>query len=231
MDDTKNDPWAAPPDWAPLPDVPGWIERRLGFPGLPLVPELISAVRAGKLKYRIGGVQSRSSYSGNSLPPGLTTSGDRSRRIIVSDWEKAEPDWRAGTVAGWKQVDGSRSRHPIEVQWMDLERWVPPVAHDHAYRVRKAAALAEKVLTRHEARSAATAAGEVGLQKWLEAEMRASLEVSPGKDEMMRRAEERGHIFSEEGFIRCWGLAIKATGASAWSKPGRKSTGANRKAK
>lgn len=82
---------------------------------------------------------------------------------------------------------------------------------------------------------AATIAGEKRLQAWLEAKMRASPDVSPGKEVMRALAEARvraeaGDAFSGESFKRAWAAAVRATGAEAWSKAGRKSKGAHRKA-
>ena len=143
MDNPEHEPWDAPPDWVHLPDVPGWIERRLGFPGLPLVPSLISALRQPLvLTYRIGDTKRASEFydlrNGYRLPPGMSVY-DYSKRVVVNDWEKADPDWRTGTVAGWKLNNGSRDRLPIEVNWLSLERWAPPLARDLASRARKAA--------------------------------------------------------------------------------------------
>ena len=76
-----------------------------------------------------------------------------------------------------------------------------------------------------------TMAARGRLQAWLEAEMRASLDVSPGKAEMRRRAVALGHAFSGEGFKLAWRLAVQSTGAAEWSKAGRKSKGANQRGK
>jgi hypothetical protein len=69
----------------------------------------------------------------------------------------------------------------------------------------------------------ASNAGEKRLQAWLEAEMRSSPSVTPGKDVMRVRAKEAEHVFSGEGFNRAWANAVTATGAVEWSKAGRKS--------
>ena len=142
LDDAEHDPWAAPPDWVHLPDVPDWIERRLGLPGLSLVPSLISALRAGGLRYRIG-IPSRHLNGSDRFPDGYAVY-PHPKRVVVSDWEKADPDWRAGTVAGWKLADGSRSRHRIEVSWLAIERWAALPAAAFASMARKAAAAPAK---------------------------------------------------------------------------------------
>ena len=77
-------------------------------------------------------------------------------------------------------------------------------------------------------KTAHTIAGEKLLQAWLETEMCASFAISPGKKEMQIRATAAGHSFSNEGFLRAWAQAVKATGAVAWSKAGPKSKGSNR---
>ena len=63
------------------------------------------------------------------------------------------------------------------------------------------------------------------LQAWLEAEMLASPERSPGKPVMRERAVGSKHTFSGEGFNRAWANAVAATGATEWTRAGRKSKG------
>ena len=141
MDNTEHDPWAAPPDWVHLPDVPVWIERNLNYPGLLMVQGLIAALRTRRLKYRIGGLGPTLAYVsgyGPRLPDGLVV-GDSPRRVMVADWEKAQPHWQSGTVAGFRTNGNDQSRLPVEVWWLDVARWAPPIARDLAYAARKAA--------------------------------------------------------------------------------------------
>lgn len=118
-----DDPWAAAPDWVHLPDVPQWISRRFGCPteDARVIQELISAIRHNQLIYRIFGLKPD---HGGRRPPGFGTASDRHLRdSIVTDWDLAETDWKAGTVGGWRGPDGVRARHRIEVWWRRLEYW------------------------------------------------------------------------------------------------------------
>ena len=40
----------------------------------------------------------------------------------VRDWEQAQVDWAAGTVAGLISSGGGRTRLPIELRWREIER-------------------------------------------------------------------------------------------------------------
>jgi len=146
LDNTEHDPWAAPPDWVHLPDVPGWIERNLNYPGLPLIQSFIAALRASKLKYRIGGLGRALDFidsNGPNIPAWLVV-WNNPRRAVVDDWEKALPNWKSGTVAGFWTTDNKPNRLPIEVWWMDVAKWAPPVARDLASAARKSVAKPEK---------------------------------------------------------------------------------------
>ena len=66
---------------------------------------------------------------------------------------------------------------------------------------------------------------ERDLQRWLEGAIRESPDRSPGKPEMKRRATKAGLTFTGEGFLRAWSNAVAQTGATAWSKAGRKLVG------
>ena len=68
----------------------------------------------------------------------------------------------------------------------------------------------------------ATIAGENRLQAWLEKEMRASPDASPGKARVKAQAQSDGYVFSGAGFERAWLSAVKATGAAGWSASGAK---------
>jgi hypothetical protein len=70
---------------------------------------------------------------------------------------------------------------------------------------------------------AATVAAERRLQAWLEEQMRASPSASPGKKIIAARAKHAGHLHSGRPFARAYHNAVVATGAIAWSAPGRKS--------
>ena len=77
-----------------------------------------------------------------------------------------------------------------------------------------------------------TRGAEHRLQKWLEGEMRAAPNDSPGKAVMKVRAEKAGHSVSGRAFIRAWDAAIQASEAVAWSRGGAKpkqATGAKSK--
>jgi hypothetical protein len=56
--------------------------------------------------------------------PWLKVSTGDSHHIVVSRWDQADFDGVTFTVAGPRQKDGSRSRHPIEVRWSDIRKWV-----------------------------------------------------------------------------------------------------------
>ena len=68
----------------------------------------------------------------------------------------------------------------------------------------------------------ATAVGEIRLQTWLVEKMRAAPNAPTAKMGMKELAKVAGHAFSDVGFDRAWGSAVKRTGLAAWSAPGRK---------
>lgn len=71
---------------------------------------------------------------------------------------------------------------------------------------------------------AQTAAGEGRLAEWLTALMRKSPNHPQAKSEVKAEAKERARLhFSGRGFDRAWAAAVKASGAHAWRKAGRKS--------
>ena len=74
----------------------------------------------------------------------------------------------------------------------------------------------------------ATIAAERRLQDWLENEMRASPNASPGKAKVQPQAQVAGHDVPAAGFTRAWAAAVRATGAVAWSTAGRKAKSGRR---
>jgi hypothetical protein len=71
---------------------------------------------------------------------------------------------------------------------------------------------------------AQTAAGEGRLTEWLTALMRKAPNLPRAKSEVKAEAKESARLhFSGKGFDRAWAAAVKASGAHAWSKAGRKS--------
>ncbi len=73
-------------------------------------------------------------------------------------------------------------------------------------------------------RAASTIAAEKSIERWLAARMRESPETPVSKSLLKQQARDAGLRFSERGFVRAHADAVKATGAVAWSAPGRKST-------
>jgi hypothetical protein len=70
---------------------------------------------------------------------------------------------------------------------------------------------------------AGTAGQETLLTKWLVSLMVAAPKTPRSKDAMKEAARSSGVKFSGRAFQRAWHAAVQESGASAWSKPGRKS--------
>jgi hypothetical protein len=70
---------------------------------------------------------------------------------------------------------------------------------------------------------AGTAAQETSITKWLVSRMTAAPTVPRSKEAMKEAARSAGVNFSGRAFERAWLAAVQESGASAWSKPGRKS--------
>jgi hypothetical protein len=70
---------------------------------------------------------------------------------------------------------------------------------------------------------ASTAAQETSITKWLVLRMTAAPTVPRSKVTMKEAARSAGVNFSGRAFERAWHAAVQESGASAWSKPGRKS--------
>jgi hypothetical protein len=118
---------AIAPAWVPIVGVDVWAERY--FPilvgALPVTfyQQLASAVQRSEVMYRIAGL-SPNAVTGR-YPNGIYRRESPGRGVAVDDWEKAQPDWQDGTVGGWAEPSGQRRRHPIEIEWLALERWIP----------------------------------------------------------------------------------------------------------
>ncbi len=85
--------------------------------------EIVEAVRFYKLVHRIDGFANLS-----RLPAGFDTSSRGAPggyRVIVSDWEKSDADWREGTVGGFTKAT-VRNRHAIRLWWPRVVFWAEP---------------------------------------------------------------------------------------------------------
>ena len=133
--ETDSDVWAAPPEWIHLPAAPSWMQSIVSIDACRLVPKLIQAVRDNKIVYRVAEILDRSRV----VWPSWIGEIQHPRRCIVTDWEKAEPNWAKGTICGNKSGE-TRQRHPIEISWQSLNRWAPPVGRDLATASRMAEA-------------------------------------------------------------------------------------------
>lgn len=72
--------------------------------------------------------------------------------------------------------------------------------------------------------AAQTVAGERRLAEWLTALMRSLPNQPRAKSVVKVEAKEEARLsFSGKGFDRAWAEAVRASGASAWSRAGRKS--------
>jgi hypothetical protein len=116
-----DDPYAQPPPWVPLSDLPRWLERRFKLPGsaLELARSLIEGIREFKLPYRVQGFPY---FAGDRLPPGFKASSGPSP-LTIEDWDLAETDWKAGTVRGPARRCAQGDRYPIEVLWLRAVQW------------------------------------------------------------------------------------------------------------
>lgn len=143
--------WVSPPEWVPLREVTDWVRRIHEVePDKPLVRDLIAAVREGRLIHRVGGIPQGGVFRG--YPKGLGTPRSTSAdRIVVLDWEAADPDWQSGTVAGWPSGDGQRGRLLIEIYWVKLDNWL---VHDVARLRRKPKTTAPTPAPKPQARTA-----------------------------------------------------------------------------
>jgi hypothetical protein len=73
------------------------------------------------------------------------------------------------------------------------------------------------------ATTAATIGKEKRLKDWLMQEMQARPEAPISKSEMQQKAIACGYRSSVRGFERAWATALRESGATKWSAPGRKS--------
>ncbi len=74
-----------------------------------------------------------------------------------------------------------------------------------------------------------TAKAETDLEAWLVERMKLEPGNPPGKAAVKLEAEAAGYKASNEGFKRAYANAVKRADTPAWSRPGRKSKGVNRK--
>ena len=133
-----------PPDYVPFLDVPKWISHRFGAQ-LPdgWDQELFSQIRTSTVGYRVRGITADTGLNMRMAPPGPNRLNApwlilaRSGEVIVDSWDEADFDPTNFTVAGPRLLDGSQARHPIEVRWIDVERWarsLPPPRANTAKR-------------------------------------------------------------------------------------------------
>lgn len=130
------------PGWVNFTDVPMWVEHRFGIKLSPhAMQDLFSVIRRdtsddpfripspSTVRHRLkdltfANVRIRGRVIGHGIvdPRGLRLLP--SGRIAVASWDLAEFDGTTFTVAGpWDRSTGRRSRHGIEVYWIDVERW------------------------------------------------------------------------------------------------------------
>jgi hypothetical protein len=134
--------WIPPSDWVAFSDVGMWIEKWFRVrPADDWIQDLFSAIQQqGRMithpvRHRVHGltednvifVEKNNRNNPVADPPGLKLSSpDHSRNgvrdIIVAEWDKSGFDNCAFTVAGCRMRDGSRSRYPIELNWIDVEQ-------------------------------------------------------------------------------------------------------------
>jgi hypothetical protein len=114
-----------PPEWVTLADLPRWVDRVHGVRTVAITRDLYLAVRSKReIKHRVA-CKPRDRTNSPSLPPGLVNEAWHGiRRVFVEDWEVAEADWKAATVGGWKQDDGTWERLPIEVPWEAVDHFM-----------------------------------------------------------------------------------------------------------
>jgi hypothetical protein len=74
-----------------------------------------------------------------------------------------------------------------------------------------------------EAAARRTSARESELERWLAQQMRAAPNAPRSKPTMKEEANLAKLKFSERGFNRAWAKAVQRSGATCWSRPGRKS--------
>ncbi len=122
-----DDPFAQPPDWVPLSDLARWLEWHFKLPesASELIPEINHGIRGFELAYRVDGFQSGAA----SLPSGFGWSDDL-KRIVVTDWDLVQPNWKQGTVAGPPRWNDHGDRYTISVWWPRAARWAEPFASD-----------------------------------------------------------------------------------------------------
>jgi hypothetical protein len=117
------------PEWPALAAVPEWLKREFGAGAVDAVMrEIIHAVRAGELPYRIPVKPRLNRIHREQLPPGLGRpflDFSTSHLIVVDDWDAAEADWQDGTVGGWEKRDGNRERVPITPSWAAIRTVAP----------------------------------------------------------------------------------------------------------
>jgi hypothetical protein len=130
-----------PRDWVPLIDSRKYLDFRFRV-RLPegLDEDLKSQIRRDRIPHRINAGEDGQKHP---LPQGLgrTRQHPTSRRpldyaderIVVSDWDAAETNWRTCTVRG---RDGAR--WPIEVHWLAVEDWAELGARTAAVAARRA---------------------------------------------------------------------------------------------
>ena len=135
MTDKENSVWIPPSDWVAFPDVGKWIESRFSeTPPAEWIQDIFDAVQQYDMlipypvRHRVQGLNETdmrfAPVNPNLVvdPPGLKL---RARHlvldVVVAEWDKAGFDSRTFTVAG--RLNGNeRSRHLIEVYWVDVQQ-------------------------------------------------------------------------------------------------------------
>jgi hypothetical protein len=162
--------------------------------------------------------------------------GSATTEIPAACWQRGlEREWKRRNHAslrgqGWR-MEGhkpSDDGDDADMHVMFDGSWVLPVLTRADAEAFVARYVAERVGAAQESApaeaAASTHAAERRMRDYLEGRMRASPKKSPGTKEAVRaEAEKAGHKVSDRAFLRAWANAVTATGATAWSQPGRKS--------
>ena len=129
------------PDWIAFTDLPKWIQRRFARRlSERSMQDLFSIIRRDTrhdpfripdpriVRHRVGGLSARDvrtkDYSTILDPRGLRFDGGSPCNVAVAKWDDAKFDPETFTVEGLYSFSArQRTRHPIEVCWVDVERW------------------------------------------------------------------------------------------------------------
>ncbi len=210
-----NDPFAQPPDWVPLSDLAGWLEWHLKLPGSAseLIPEIIHGIRGFELAYRVDGFQSRAA----SLPSGFGRSDDL-KRVVVTDWDLVQPNWKQGTVADPSRWNDHGDRYTISVWWPRAARWAEPYASDiRRRRVKKASDYSPSVVPETVSKSKPTKASDarvLSVMREVYARYKTDGQKPPNKAELPKMVND---ILAADGESATWEVIQKLAQADEFA--------------